>query len=187
VNGNKNSGRAAKKLATISAVIIVISGLGLSISLFSTAVAFGSGLVILLALVYLAAFLFLAYMCYTMLTAIGDAAENSANNNQILREIMSRLATLERHPGEIPAPDVSAGGGEAADAPGYGARSRRVCARCGAVLDEDAAFCGVCGTEIVVVYEVKVTGEGITCPGCGRKQQSNRKSCSRCGAAFVYL
>ncbi|MDR2357772.1 MAG: zinc ribbon domain-containing protein [Oscillospiraceae bacterium] len=188
MNGNGESGRTAKKLAPIGAALIVIVGLILFITILVTGVM--RGLAILLGLIYFGLFLFLAYWCYTVMTAIGDAAEHSENNNLILREIKGRLDEMERHFRELPAPVAYTAGDADANAPGSGAKFRRVCAKCGAEPDADAAFCGVCGAELVdygKVYEVEVADAVITCPVCGRKQQPNRKKCLRCGAMFAVV
>lgn len=58
--------------------------------------------------------------------------------------------------------------------------SCRVCANCGALLEEDQQFCINCGTPVAI--EVQQQPEkGVICPNCGKEVSEGMRFCTSCG------
>ena len=54
-----------------------------------------------------------------------------------------------------------------------------ICSNCGAVLEENANFCGACGTPIQKAPVPK------TCPTCGNAAADTDKFCAHCGTLLT--
>lgn len=60
------------------------------------------------------------------------------------------------------------------------------CSKCGASLDENANFCSICGTKVLVnkpdrIEPKQVTGRWVTCEFCDAQNKSTSSHCEKCG------
>ncbi|MDE7299303.1 MAG: zinc ribbon domain-containing protein [Lachnospiraceae bacterium] len=55
----------------------------------------------------------------------------------------------------------------------------RLCPNCECIVEEDAVFCGQCGTRAVAVPEADE--DNVICERCGAKNKRDRKFCGICG------
>lgn len=59
-------------------------------------------------------------------------------------------------------------------------KNASTCAVCGAVLQQGAAFCSACGSQVVKPQPAPPQ-DGVVCPFCGAVMKSTMKFCTACG------